>query len=106
MTTSSQTQTIERLLDLVSHLSRPSCGIDDMEWEVDVSAGKQLLEWLPSQNTDRGLPLCGGDKPLATGRRCATYANCAIPYSHIRRSICDVRVRLALADGLRRLIRS
>ena len=44
--------TITRALEIISHLGGPECSPDELQWAMDIPAGKQLLEWLASQTTN------------------------------------------------------
>lgn len=39
----------ERLIDIVAHLGGPRIIPGDIEWAVDLPAGKQLVDWIAAQ---------------------------------------------------------
>ena len=51
-TNSNHGRVVTTVLQLVSHLGGPECIPEDLDWAVDIPAGKQLLEWLASQTLD------------------------------------------------------
>lgn len=108
MTTSSQTETILRVLDLVSHLGGPSCTTDDLQWAVDIPAGKQLLEWLASQNPDEDFPHVAGvnhSQQDGDARRLQTVLSPIALYTDEFATYVYHSPLHSYADGLTRLIR-
>lgn len=51
----------ESLVDIVAHLGGPRIVPGDIEWAVDLPAGRQLVEWIAAQldsnDEDRDLEL-------------------------------------------------
>ena len=46
--------TISTVLEILAHLGGPECSPEELEWAVDIPAGKQLLEWIASQADTEG----------------------------------------------------
>ena len=43
---------IFQVLKMITHLGGPECSPEELQWAMDIPAGKQLLEWLASQVSD------------------------------------------------------